>query len=104
VRQVVATRQAGDWYTLSNQTPRPAAVASEMGQNRTGAPQHVGAEDVTSHKHLHVSAVQNSRILLGRVFERSSTEPRRPPESGENTSQNSFLICCLSKVHDTGEL
>jgi hypothetical protein len=40
MRQVVATidgrlRQAGDRYTLSNQTPRPAAVPSEMGQFRT---------------------------------------------------------------------
>jgi hypothetical protein len=40
VRQVVATidgrpRQAGDRYTISNQTPRPAAVASEMGQQET---------------------------------------------------------------------
>jgi hypothetical protein len=39
VRQIVATidgrpRQAGDRYTLSSQTPRPAAVASEMGHNR----------------------------------------------------------------------
>jgi hypothetical protein len=53
MRQVVATidgrpRQAGDRYTLSNQTARPAA-ASEMGQDRTGALQHAGAEDVTSH-------------------------------------------------------
>jgi hypothetical protein len=36
VRQVVATidgrlRQAGDRYTVDNQAPRPAAVASEMG-------------------------------------------------------------------------
>jgi hypothetical protein len=36
---VVATidgrpRQAGDRYTLINQTPRPAAVASEMGHLR----------------------------------------------------------------------
>jgi hypothetical protein len=40
VRQVVATidgrsRQAGDRYTLSKQTPRPAAVASPMGHKRT---------------------------------------------------------------------
>jgi transposase len=44
VRHVVATidgrpREAGDRYTLSNQTPRPAAAASEMGQDRTGAPE-----------------------------------------------------------------
>jgi hypothetical protein len=43
MRQVVATidrrpRQAGDRYTLSNQTPRPVAVSSEMGQNRPQAP------------------------------------------------------------------
>jgi hypothetical protein len=30
-------RQAGDRYTISNQTPRLAAVASEMGQFRTCA-------------------------------------------------------------------
>jgi hypothetical protein len=40
MRQVVATidgrlRQAGHRYTLNNQAPRPAAVASEMGQFRT---------------------------------------------------------------------
>jgi hypothetical protein len=28
-------RQAGDRYIISNQTPRPAAVASEMGQFQT---------------------------------------------------------------------
>jgi len=44
VRQVVGTidgrpRQAGDRCTLSNQTPRPAAVASEMRQDLTHAPQ-----------------------------------------------------------------
>jgi hypothetical protein len=31
-------RHAGDRYTLINQTPRPAAVASEMGHNRTPTP------------------------------------------------------------------
>jgi hypothetical protein len=30
--------QAGDRYAPSNQTPRPAAVASEMGHNRPPAP------------------------------------------------------------------
>jgi hypothetical protein len=44
MRQVVATidgqpHQAGDNYTFSNQTPRPAAVASEMHQDPTYAPQ-----------------------------------------------------------------
>jgi hypothetical protein len=43
VRQVVATidgrpRQAGERYTISNQTPRPAAVASEMGHNLPSRP------------------------------------------------------------------
>jgi hypothetical protein len=40
MRQVVAIidgglRQADDRYTLNNQTPRPAALASEMGQLQT---------------------------------------------------------------------
>jgi len=48
MRQVVATidgrlRQAGDRYTLSNQTPRPAAGASAMGHKR-----NTGSEIVES--------------------------------------------------------
>jgi hypothetical protein len=42
MRQIVSNidgwrRQAGDRYSLSNQTPRPAAVVSEMGHLQTRA-------------------------------------------------------------------
>ena len=52
MRQVVATidgrpRQAGDRYTLSNQTPRPAAVASEMGLVSRVTPVHTAMRNCT---------------------------------------------------------
>jgi hypothetical protein len=38
-------RQTGDGRIFGKQTPRPATVALEMGQNGTNALKSVGAED-----------------------------------------------------------
>jgi hypothetical protein len=56
------TPAAGVPY-FSKQPPRPSAVASEIGQNRTNASQHVGAEYRDKPQAPQVPAVQNSTIM-----------------------------------------
>jgi hypothetical protein len=55
-------RHSGGGCTLGKQTPRLAAMASEIGQNRTNASQHVGAEDGDKPQALQFLVVQKSRI------------------------------------------
>jgi hypothetical protein len=59
----VAVRMMAAVAVSKAETPRPAAVASPMGQDRTNASQHVGAENRDKPQAPQVPAVQNSRFM-----------------------------------------